>query len=245
MRFLGIDFGWQEKPSGLAVLDWNGHSLCFSAMERRNSIAEVLAWVDEETLDQQALIAVDAPIIVRNTSGMRGADRLMHTHFGKYHAGAYPANLQRPFAALTTRLGEELLERNVEHADSIIPRKPGRFQIEVFPHAAIVELFDLDRIIKYKKGLVASRFQELKRYRDLLRTGLPRLNPSLTLSSLPSFEQRGPQMKNVEDQFDAVICAYVGAYWWYWGDAGSHAFGSAKEGYIVVPRREFVLTHKA
>jgi predicted RNase H-like nuclease len=245
MRFLGIDFGWQGKPSGLAVVDWDGKSLALAGTQRLNSVQEVLEWVDAETQGRNALVAVDAPTIIKNAQGMRTVDRLMHCNFGKYHAGAYPANLGRPHAANTTQLGEELLKRKFVHADQIMPGKPGRFQIEVHPHAAIVELFDLPRIIKYKKGVIAKRFAELTRYRDLILTRLPGLCPPLAISALPSFKLSGPRMKIAEDQFDAVICAYVGAHWWFWGSAGNLVCGSVEGGYIVVPRREFVLRGKA
>jgi predicted RNase H-like nuclease len=245
MRFLGIDFGWQGKPSGLAVVDWDGKSLTLAGTQRLDSVEEVLEWVDAETRDRNALVAVDAPTIIKNAQGMRTVDRLMHRNFGKYHAGAYPANLGRPYAANTTRLGEELLQRKFAHADQIAHRKPGRFQIEVYPHAAIVELFDLPRIIKYKKGVIARRFEELTRYRNLILTRMPGLRPPLAISALPSFELSGPRMKIAEDQLDAVICAYIGAHWWFWGNEGNLVCGSVKEGgYIVVPCREYVLRGK-
>ncbi len=239
MRFLGIDFGWQGKPSGLAALDWDGRSLSPIETQRIKCFEEILAWVDRIASDGEALVAVDAPTIITKDDGMRDADREMHNLFGKYHAGAFPANLRRPFAPLTTRLGKELQQKRFEHACEIVPQKPGRYQIEVYPHAAIVELFDLERIIKYKKGLIRDRFSELSRYRSMLLERLPSLNPALPLSSLPEFEQRGPKMKEAEDQMDALTCAYVGAHWWYWGLRGNRACGSAEKGYIIVPRREF------
>jgi predicted RNase H-like nuclease len=244
MRFLGIgiDFGWQGKPSGLAALDWDGHSLSLIEMQNIKPFEEILASVERIASNGQALVAIDAPIIITNDDGMRDADRQMHKLFGKYHAGAYPANLGRPFAKNTIRLVKELQRMGFEHACEIVHREPGRYQIEVYPHAAIVELFDLQRIIKYKKGLIRDRFGELSRYRSMLLERLPSLDPALPLSSLPDFEQTGHEMKEAEDQMDALTCAYVGAYWWYWGLERNHAYGSTEGGYIVVPRRDFVPT---
>ena len=235
MRFLGIDFGWQGKPSGLAALNWDGRHLHFVTMERRTALEDILDWVDRESLRGPALVAVDAPTIIHNATGMRTADRLMHKHFGKYHAGCYPANLGRPYAARTVELGKALETRGFAHADCIDPRRRGKYQIEVHPHAATVQLFGLPQIIKYKRGRLPERRIELDRYRDLMLTRLPRLRPALKLPALPSIPLAGAAMKEIEDQMDAVLCGYVGAHWWYWGLQRNMVCGSREEGYIVVP----------
>jgi predicted RNase H-like nuclease len=238
MRFLGIDFGWQGKPSGLAALDWDDSTLQIASMERRTELDEILAWVDQESRDGPAMAAVDAPTIINNVSGMRAADRLMHHLFGRYHAGCYPANLARPYAARTLELGQALENRGFLHADRIVPRKPGRHQIEVHPHAALVQLFDLQQIIKYKKGRIAERRRELGRYRELMLERLALLHPPLLQPRLPPIPRAGLALKELEDQMDAIVCAYVGAHWWYWGEERNRVFGSRQEGYIVVPSRQ-------
>lgn len=59
------------------------------------------------TRDRKAYgFAVDAPTIIPNATGMRLPDKLSHKHFGRYHAGCYPANLNRPFAQNTVAFGE-------------------------------------------------------------------------------------------------------------------------------------------
>jgi predicted RNase H-like nuclease len=238
MRFLGIDFGWQGKPSGLACLASNGRHLQLLAMERLTSLEYILAWVDEKSEGGPAVVAVDAPTIIRNQTGMRRADRLMHSHFGKYHAGCYPANLGRPYAARTVALGHSLESQGFLHAAEIAARRPGRFQIEVHPHSAIVQLFDLPQIIKYKRGRLADRRLQLSRYRELMLTRMPQLLPPLDPPSLPVIPHTGAAMKDIEDQLDAVMCAYVGAHWWHWGAERNLVCGSAEEGYIVVPHRQ-------
>jgi predicted RNase H-like nuclease len=237
MLFLGIDFGWMGKPTGLAALYWDNSTLRLAAMERRVGLPEVLRFVDEHAGKSAAMIAVDAPTVIINPTGMRDADRLMHHHFGKFHAGAYPANLGRPHAANTVELGAALEARGFLHAAAIQPRQSGRYQIEVHPHAATVELFDLQRIIKYKKGLLAARKVELARYRDLLQTHLPKLEPRLSDLHLPEIPNAGPALKELEDQMDGILCAYIGAHWWYWGAERNLVCGTATTGYIVVPRR--------
>lgn len=239
MKFLGIDFGWQTGPSGLAALEWDGAQLTLLEMVRHQPLDHILAWVDRTAGDGPALVAVDAPTIIPNATGMRLPDKLTHSYFGKYHAGCYPANLQRPFAERTVALGQALEARKFNHADTIEPLRPGRYQIECFPHPAIVHLFDLSRILKYKKGPLAERRPELERYRSLILKELTVHTPKLSLSSLPTIPAKGVEMKALEDQLDGILCAYVGAYWWYWGVARNQVLGNRHEGYIVVPHRVF------
>src|ERR1700693_3647037 len=94
------------------------------------------------------------------------------------------------------------------------PRQEGRFQIEVHPHAAAVSLFGLKRIVKYKRGTREQRARGLRRFRRLLISRLPALDPALSLR-LPPVPGTGT-IKPVEDKIDAVLCAYIGARWWRW-----------------------------
>lgn len=238
MKFLGIDLGWRSQPSGLCCLEWCGQKLHLRDMQRLETIAEILAWVDGWTAEgEPAGIAVDAPTLIPNATGMRLPDRLTHTYFGRYHAGCYPANLGRPFADRTVQFGLSLEGRGFRHAPSLEPCQPQRFQIEVFPHPAMVHLFQLDRILKYKKGKVAERQAELARLRRLILEVLPTLDPALAIApaDLPEVPLRGTALKALEDQLDGLICAYVAAHWWLWGLDRNWVLGDADAGYIVVP----------
>ncbi len=235
MRFLGIDFGWTSQPSGVAALVWDGQRLAVEDIGRIATPPSLMEWVRTITRDAPAMVAIDAPTVIANLTGMRHADRAMHRHFGKQHAGAYPANLASAFAARTTALGRDLEALGFLHADTMEPQRPGRYQIEVYPHAAMLHLFRLQHILKYKKGRVAERHAALQQYRGLLLEWLPKLTPSLPLDEIPSVPQTGRELKAVEDQYDAILCAYIGAWWWYWGAARTLVEGNAQEGYIVVP----------
>jgi predicted RNase H-like nuclease len=119
------------------------------------------------------------------------------------------------------------------HGASIEPRQEGRFQIEVHPHAATVNLFGLDRIVKYKRGLRDERARELRRLRTLTLARLSAAQPALSLR-LPAVPATG-STKSVEDKIDAVLCAYAGAHWWFWGKQHNTVYGAEADGYIVVP----------
>jgi len=280
MKFIGIDLGWRSQPSGLCCLEWSSLDRGSTAsdgqlqmldLDRKTAIADILrvdTWVLPEA---PATIAVDAPTLIPNPTGMRLPDRLTHKYFGRYHAGCYPANQSLPFAQRTVGFGLELEARGFAHAPVIAPQQPGRYQIEVFPHPAIVHLFGLERILKYKKGCLKERRLELEKLRTFILDVLPNLEPSLNVlpeaapavrpcqlnvppeaapaarpcqlnlnqkrqkPEIPLLPFSGAALKAVEDQLDSLICAYVGAHWWYWGLDRNWVLGDLATGYIIVP----------
>jgi predicted RNase H-like nuclease len=253
MKFIGIDLGWSSGASGLCSLNWQNNQLELIECDRQQSLNDILTWIDTQVSPSEpAIIAVDAPTIIANLTGMREADKLTHKHFGRYHAGCYPANLSRPFAQKTVEFGLCLEARGFVHAPIIETQKLGRYQIEVFPHPATINLFKLDRIIKYKKGKLAERQLELMKLCQYIIDILPNLEPSLNLaniqtknprssaficgSNLPEIPTRIATLKALEDKLDALLCAYIGAHWWYWGRERNVVLGDRTTGYIVIPQ---------
>lgn len=239
MKFLGIDLGWKSQPSGLCCLQLIDGQLEILDLDRKEFIADILTWIDSFVAPEApAIIAVDAPTLIPNASGSRLPDKLSHKHFGKYHAGCYPANLGLTFAERTVNFGLELEARGFAHAPTIESQKLGRYQIEVFPHPAIVHLFNLERILKYKKGRLSDRRLELIRLYNYILEILPTLQPPLRLggSFLLEIPNTGAALKAVEDQLDSLICAYVAAHWWYWGEQRNLVLGDRTTGYIVIPK---------
>ncbi|MCC5660653.1 DUF429 domain-containing protein [Nostoc sp. XA010] len=243
MKFIGIDLGWKSQPSGLCCLEWIDGQLQLLDLDRKEAIADILTWIDQSVQpDEPAIIAVDAPTLIPNSTGSRLPDKLSHKYFGKYHAGCYPANQKLPFAERTINFGLELESRGFAHAPTIEPQKLSRYQIEVFPHPAIVNLFNLERILKYKKGRLTERRLELIKLQNYLLDILPSFSPPLRPLRLcglfPSeIPTTSAALKVVEDQLDSLICAYVSAYWWYWGEQRNLVLGDRTTGYIIIPQR--------
>ncbi|MEM8610882.1 MAG: DUF429 domain-containing protein [Cyanobacteria bacterium P01_H01_bin.105] len=241
MRFLGIDLGWKTGPTGVCCLQFEAGTLVLTDLERLDTHSEVLAWIAHQTpVSTPAMVAVDAPTIIPNPTGMRQPDRLAHKYFGKYHAGCYPANQASAFAPKLLAFAQALTDQGFSHAPTIEPQQSGRYQIEFFPHPAIVHLFGLARILKYKKGPIAQRRQELARLRSLILQHLPKHTPALAIEHLPAIPERGLALKAVEDQLDSLVCAYGAAHWWYWGDQRNQVLGNLETGYIVVPTRHHI-----
>ena len=240
MKFIGVDLGWTSGASGVCCLVGKDKLkiLKIDTVLKLDSILDRLDnWVSPAA---PALIAVDAPTIINNQTGMRLADKLTHKHFGRYHAGCYPANLNLAFSDRTVGFGNSLTARNFQHAPKIKAKQLGRYQIEVFPHPATINLFGLNKILKYKKGKIAERQAELNKLRDYIINILPNLEPALDTASLdliPVIPKKitGKELKAIEDKLDSLICAYVAAHWWYWGEARNIVLGDIENGYIVIP----------
>ena len=121
-------------------------------------------------------------------------------------------------------------------------RAGGRWAMEVYPHPAMIELFGLKQILKYKRGRVAQRRRGQGELAARLRRHLPGLEPSLVVEgelaevlSRDLGELRGRALKSNEDVLDAVFCAYLAAHCWAWGGERSRAIGDGESGSIIVP----------
>jgi predicted RNase H-like nuclease len=231
--FIGVDLGWYGKPTGVAAIRDARPAIEQRAVARLEPVTEVLDWILRQTGDGDAVIGVDAPLVIPNVSGIRVAERQLNAEYRRYDAGCHPANLSRPFASHVLAFSCALGERGFLHGADLLPRQSGRFQIEVHPHSATIALFGLPRIVKYKRGTREERALGLRRLRRLMLERLPELDPPF-IPDLPRLPRSG-NLKPVEDQIDAVLCAYIAAHWWYWGRERNAVYGSAQEGYIVVP----------
>ena len=108
--------------------------------------------------------------------------------------------------------------RSFAHALVITPKQLGRYQIEVFPHPAIIHLCGLERILKCKKGKLAERHIELRKLYQYIVNILPALEPALNLNGkgtrnfiLPSSLVSGTALEAFKARLDGLICAYVAA----------------------------------
>ena len=233
--FLGVDLGWYGKPSGLASIVLNGDHLHLQTSTRLEDPDDILHWIETEAGNCSTVVAVDAPLVIRNRTSIREAERELNSDFRRFHAGCHAANLGRPFAQNVLRFSRRLAGLGFRHGPDMTPRQRGRFQIEVHPHAAMVDLFDLQRIVKYKRGRRSERAKELHRLRELMLSRLPSLDPALSLR-LPAIPEVG-NLKPIEDEIDAVLCDYIAVHWWFWGTQRNLVYGSRRAGYIVVPGR--------
>jgi predicted RNase H-like nuclease len=197
--FLGVDLGWHGKPSGLASIAIKSEGLYPRGTMRLQGTNDVLNWIQSETGHGSAVVAVDAPLVILNRTGIRDAERELSREFWRFHAGCYPANLSRPFAQNVLSFSQRLADLGFAHGAAMTARARGRFQIEVHPHAATVNLFNLPRIVKYKSGRRAERERELGRLRELMLTRLPLMDPPLSLQLPVLTQHRQPETSRRPD----------------------------------------------
>jgi len=240
VHFVGVDLAWGEnKPTGLAVLDQSGLLVHVSAVQTDEEIAAALS----SYVQGDCLVAIDAPLIVKNPTGNRPAEAALNLDFARFQAGAHPSNTRKPEfsgtprgARLSARLGLDLNPRSGRT----------RRAIEVYPHPATVSLFRLGRTLKYKnkpgRSLEALRGELLTLMR--LIEGLGSAEPRLLVDPTGSrwsqlvgaveTASRKSQLRVVEDQVDAVVCAYVALFATRRPQATT-TYGDGDTGYIVTP----------
>ena len=232
---VGLDIAWGER---------NGDGVCLLAATDSGARALETAHVfgDAALLDwlgtrlppapAPAMLLFDAPLLCPNATGSRPVDRLTHTLFGRFHAGAHPANAARcPRPLRLAALVEQKLGFRVGWRN---PRT-ARLAVETFPHPAMVRWLALDRIVKYKRGPVAARRGEFARLQTLLRACLVGRFPELAETPALRETLSAPWTKPAEDRLDAFICALIG--YQHWRDNGnrSQTIGDEETGFILLP----------
>lgn len=245
--FIGIDLAWQSDKNHTGIVVARGDDSGATA-ERASagvtSLRAVVAFVEEHAT-ANTVIAIDAPLIIRNATGQRPCETEVSRRFGAYHAGAHSTNLGKYPDAPPCRLVEMLEAAGFAHA----PRphtsgeRDGKWLFEVYPHPAMVSLFRLDHIIRYKKGTASERAKGLlllRNYLSALRVFEPPLRPGDELEGLfyeSILRLRGKALKHYEDLLDAYFCSYLALFCWSFGSGRNEMIGDVDSGYIIVPYR--------
>jgi predicted RNase H-like nuclease len=186
----------------------------------------------------ECLVAFDAPLIVNNQTGHRPAESAFNRDFAKFDAGARPAFAEKP------ELKHPRAARLAAALDLDMDPASGasRRAIEVYPHPATVVLFELDKILKYKRGPFGDRQRDLLKLMTLIE-GLDDATPRLRANRSVAWVElrkrveaatKPVQLDRDEDPVDAVLCAYVGLYWYHRPDEVT-IYGDFETGYIVTP----------
>jgi predicted RNase H-like nuclease len=235
MHFVGLDLAWGEKNStGVAVIDSDGRLLHVGAAHDDASIeAAVSPYVSND-----CLVAIDAPLIVKNLTGHRPCEAALNHDFHRFDAGARPAYAEKP--EFVDPRGARIATALTLDMDPL-SNSPRR-AIEVYPHPATIVLFGLEKTLKYKRGPFEVRQNELLQLMTLIE-GLDKATPRLRVNHNVSWVElrrrvaaatRPGQLDRDEDPVDAVLCAYVGLYWYHRPEDVT-LYGDFASGYIVTP----------
>ncbi len=236
---VGIDLAWGNRArTGIAVADATGR-LVASGSVRTDE--ETTAFVNAHAGSGALVAAIDAPLIVRNPTGRRCCEAEVQRLYGRYGAAAYPANLTNPAFADGTR-GSRIC--SLLQLDMVSTSKAPRRAIEVYPHPAMVVLFELDYVIPYKSKQ-GRTLDGLKGAFRRLTESMERRLPELQLADHPRWQelrrhcreaQRKSELGAVEDEVDAIFCAYLAYLWHRDGLARNDVLGDDATGCIIVPR---------
>jgi predicted RNase H-like nuclease len=183
-------------------------------------------------------IAIDGPLIIENQTGRRACEKALSKVYASKHAGCHTSNRTLYPDAAIVALSRQLHDAGYPHLGA---PHTDRFQIEIYPHPALIEMFDLPHRLLYKKGNVDSK----RRGQVVLASLLCGLERSTVLElkvprAFDAFLQpstimqlRGDALKANEDALDSLICLYVCGL--YAIGASMQIFGDALDGYVVVP----------
>jgi len=197
---------------------------------------DILSWISRNRGRSGAVLSVNAPIIVENTSGQRQCDALLTEHFGRHLIDEYQVNTVN--ASHPRTIGRAFVRMGFDPD----PSAEGDRVIETYNQPTQILLFDLDRPIRLKSGPVGARKDAVARFRDALIENLgdayPKLlvTPALTRllrADLPS--SNGSRVGELEDRLEATLAAYTAGYL---GLRGAHTcafLGDLETGYVLIP----------
>ena len=242
--FIGVDLAWQSdrNTSGGVVLRGSRSGAKLDTVSAPLASTDaVLAFVRAHAGDG-TVTAIDAPLIIPNETGMRPCERLVGVRYGAREASCHTANKKLYPNAGSVRLAEALVADGHVHAPAITSRPRAPVIAEVYPHAAMVALFDLQKTIKYKQkwGVVQQRtgLEIVRSYLSDLACAEPPLLHNEQLSRLLATDLmglRGRALKEYEDTLDALVCAYIAYFFWRWLWDKNEVFGDVDGGYILNP----------
>ena len=234
-RYLGVDLAWREdhadlpaNETGVAVIDACGQIL--DAGWRRG-VDEAVAWADAVADGGDAVMFVDAPLVVRNETGQRLCETQVGQRYGRWKVSANSTNLGLPRLA-GVRFLALAQARGWRYSDGRGgPPATGRVLSESYPYGTLVgaaELgYDTERP-RYKRrprGLPAAQWRRERAANcDTLIRRLCQLetaDPPLRLRSHPVTRQLAGEpspladaaYKHREDLIDALLCAWTAALW--------------------------------
>jgi predicted RNase H-like nuclease len=236
MQVAGIDLAWGNRArTGVALTDERGALLKSASVTTDAQIADFLAG------SSPAVIAIDAPIIVTNASGMRQCERDLSKDFRRFHAGTHPTNLSRPSMQPEPRAKRLVLSHGWSTDVALSPGPMTPVALEVYPHSSMVGLFGLDQVLEYKAK--SGRTLEMRRaqFTELMDFMVRHCDETLRLTENSRWHEltdaatqasKQSHLNLIEDEIDAIFCAYVA---WVFATEPTMlaSYGDAETGVIV------------
>jgi predicted RNase H-like nuclease len=244
LRLAGIDLAWKSDKNTTAVSigDLESSRLQVERIEPNLSgLGELKALFDGES--RLVGVAIDGPLIVPNEFGQRECESELTSDYIRRKVGCHSTNLHLYPDARSIKFSSYLEAKGFQHLGDV---SEGRYQIECYPHPAIIEIFGLSERLKYKKGTVTEKRRGQIRLGEYLRAlEKSQLVPLSVCGKLASYFNAkhisilsGTDLKTNEDVLDSVICLYVCAL--YTMQLPYKLYGSRQKGYIYVPKQKCI-----
>lgn len=242
MKFIGIDLAWTYKnETGICILDSDGTVEYMDAQVYTNeSIINIIKTHHTENLT----IAIDAPLVVNNAGGSRGAEgEMMRTKINGHRLRAFNANrnyFTKVFGEIRGETLMHMLQDEIPDIQIGFSRTASNI-VETFPTGIIAGLFPEIAPVKYKRkpkmtfeetvsemGRLLDSFETIETVESLL----PHLRSSLGVDITTQ-----KQLKHLEDKVDAFLCAF-GMYTIHKNIAVAQTFGTVQKGFMTIPVAE-------
>lgn len=243
MRFIGIDLAWTNKnESGICVINEKGKVEYLDAARFSNEdLLEILQGFGAERL----CIGIDAPLIIRNEEGSRGAEgELMKQRINGYALRLFNANrkfMMRTYGQMRGVDLADLIVTEIEHThiDKQLSQSKNVL-METFPSGIIPGLFPEIHPVNYKlhrKTPFNETRDEMIRLLErlkLIETFEKHVHGLIDYLDIDLVSINKKNYKNLEDKVDAFLCAY-GLFAVFKGYADLKTFGDLEHGFIALP----------
>lgn len=242
MKIIGIDLAWQSETNTTALAVGNLADEIFNISDVYASLTSLDSIKDTINNEQNVQgLSIDAPLIINNVTGQRDCERELSQEYGARYASCHASNTTLYPNAASTTLAQSLSKAGYFHLGN--PEKE-KWQIECYPHPALIEIFNLPERLPYKKGTVAKKKQGqvnlANHLKSLESSAILKLTFDDTCTAFLDEDhirlQAGSSLKQNEDALDSIVCAYIGAL--YASMITHKTFGNIETGYIYVPQKK-------
>lgn len=236
-KLVGVDLAWHSdrNPTALASGELLDGVLRLQAIEiDLFPVKQLMQHLRD--IDGLTGVAIDASLLIPNQTGQRPCEKALSRVYGSRGAACHASNTTLYPQADSVALSRQLSREGFQHLGQT------KWQIECYPHPAMIEIFGLERRLLYKKGSVTQKRAGQKQLAELI--GRLNNSPVLPLEIAPDLQiyfdpaeidqLAGRSLKSNEDVLDAVICLYIAGL--YALNAQGMVFGDTQAGYIWVPQ---------
>ena len=245
-NFIGVDLAWgegtptrQAKETGLAIIDELGTVLDAGWARGINAVAE---WILAHA-EAGDVIAIDAPLVIPNETGMRLAERQVGMGYGRWKVAANASNQQMGWQGGVT-LRMRLEAEGLRYSSGRTSASPDeRTFFECYPYTTMVGMEELGYEVerpRYKRLVTsipaaAARQLRARECDELIRRmqALIDADPPLDIAAHPVtrvlIDEPSPiadiPYKHREDLLDAALSAWTASIWHRHGDSRVQCLG--------------------